>query len=313
MNVVFMGTPAFAVPVLEAILNEGYTVSGVVTQPDRPKGRKKQLTLPPVKETALAHDLPVLQPETLKDDAARADILNLAPDVIITCAYGQLLPEAILNAPVHGCINVHASLLPKYRGGAPIHRAIMNGENETGVTIMYMVKKLDAGDMLKKESLSITAEDTTGTLHDRLSTLGARLLLETLTDIQKGTLTPEAQVEADATFAPNLERGEEKIAWTMSCEAVLNHIRGMNPWPVAYTTWQGETLKVWQARPAARFESKAEAGTVLRAGEEGLIVQTGGQPVQLTEVQPAGKKAMAAEDFLRGRGQTLTEGEVLGT
>ncbi len=296
-----MGTPDFSVPILRGLVEEGYTIEAVVTQPDRPKGRKKTLTPPPVKEEALKHGLRVLQPETLKKKENVEEILNLEPDLIITAAFGQILPESILEAPVHGAVNVHASLLPKYRGGAPIHQAVIDGESKTGITIMYMVKQLDAGDILTQKEVEITDTDTTGKLHDKLSIAGRDLLLETLPDLLQGKLAPIAQNEQEATFAPNIQRGQEKIDWNMPGQAVYDHIRGMNPWPVAYTTYNGKPFKIWEAKKVRSSSDEQQPGTIETVKEDGIIVKTGDQQsIDIKEIQPSGKKRMKAADFLRG-------------
>ncbi|QQK78337.1 methionyl-tRNA formyltransferase [Salicibibacter cibarius] len=307
-----MGTPDFAVPVLNMLVDEGHTVLKVVTQPDRPKGRKQKPAKPPVKEEAERLGLEVLQPAKVKESIT--DILEPHPDLVVTAAYGQLLPETLLTAPSFGCVNVHASLLPKYRGGAPIHQAVIDGEKETGVTLMYMVKKLDAGDMLAQASLPIEETDTAGTLHDKLSALGADLLRHTLPAIAAGTVMPEPQEEGGVTYAPNLSRGQERIDWQKPAEAVYNQIRGMNPWPVAYTHWGDERLKIWRAARVNERYPQKKAGEIVRVdADEGIIVACGdGHGLSLQEVQPAGKKKMAVGDFLRGRGQSLEAGEVFG-
>lgn len=297
-----MGTPDFAVPSLRVLLEEKEQVEviGVVTQPDRPKGRKKVLTPPPVKVEALNHELPVFQPQKLKSEEATRQILALQPDLIVTAAYGQILPEPVLKAPKYGCINVHASLLPKYRGGAPIHHAIINGEKETGVTIMYMVKALDAGDMLLQRAIPITPEDNVGTMHDKLASLGAELLKEVLPSIFDGTVQAVPQEEDEATFAPNISREDEKIDWSRSAEELDCQIRGLCPWPVAYTLWKGKPFKIWKAS-FDNEEAHAEPGTVIRLDADGIVVATGKGTLQLTEVQPSGKKRMSAKQFINGR------------
>lgn len=249
MKIVFMGTPDFAVPCLRKLVDQGYSITAVVTQPDRPVGRKQRLTPPPVKVAAEELGIPVLQPEKLRKPESLQEVIDLGPDLIITAAYGQILPESLLRIPKYGCINVHASLLPKYRGGAPIHRAIIEGEKETGVTIMYMVKALDAGDMISKVAVPITFEDTVGSLHDKLSEAGSDLLLATLPDLIEGKLQPEPQNHEEATYAPNLSREDERIDWSRSTLSVYNQIRGLNPFPVAFTTYHGEVMKVWAASP----------------------------------------------------------------
>ncbi|SDI67441.1 methionyl-tRNA formyltransferase [Natribacillus halophilus] len=311
MNIVFMGTPDFAVPILRMLAEEEHTILKVVTQPDRPKGRKRTLAKSPVKEEAERQGLEILQPEKLKD--AVAETLQPKPDVIITAAYGQLLPEAILTAPPYGCVNVHASLLPKYRGGAPIHQAVIDGEKESGVTLMYMVKKLDAGDMLAQEAVPIADTDTVGTLHDKLSTVGAELLRNTLPKIPANTVVSEPQDEAQVTYAPNLSRGSERIDWKQSAEAVYNHIRGMNPWPIAYTYWGNDRLKIWSAALTdERYEQKSPGEVALITGTAIIVVCGDQYGLMIQDLQPAGKKKMTVGDFLRGQGESLATGEIFG-
>jgi len=297
-----MGTPDFAVPSLRLLLEEKDQVEviGVVTQPDRPKGRKKVLTPPPVKVEALNHDLPVFQPQKLRSEEAIRQVLELQPDLIVTAAYGQILPEPVLNAPKYGCINVHASLLPKYRGGAPIHHAIINGEKETGVTIMYMVKALDAGDMLLQRAIPITSGDNVGTMHDKLANLGAELLKEVLPSILDGTVQAVPQDDEQATFAPNITREDEKIDWERTAQELDCQIRGLCPWPVAYTLWKGKPFKIWKAS-VVNEETQGEPGTVIRLDNNGIVVATGKGLLRLTEVQPSGKKPMPARQFINGR------------
>ena len=301
-RVLFMGTPDFAVPSLRVLLEEKEQVEviGVVTQPDRPKGRKKVLTPPPVKVEALNHDLPVFQPQKLRSGEGIRQVLELQPDLIVTAAYGQILPEPVLEAPKYGCINVHASLLPKYRGGAPIHHAIINGEKETGVTIMYMVKALDAGDMLLQRAIPITSEDNVGTMHDKLANLGAELLKEVLPSILDGTVQAVPQDDEQATFAPNITREDEKIDWKRSARELDCQIRGLCPWPVAYTLWKGKPFKIWKAS-VVKEETQGEPGTVIRLDANGIVVATGKGLLRLTEVQPSGKKPMPARQFINGR------------
>lgn len=251
MKVVFMGTPDFSVPVLQTLIKDGYEVVAVVTQPDRPKGRKRVMTPPPVKVEAQKHGIPVLQPEKIRLEEAYSEVLAYNPDLIVTAAFGQILPTPILEAPKYGCINVHASLLPELRGGAPIHYSILQGKPKTGVTIMYMVEKLDAGDILTKVEVPIEEKDHVGTLHDKLSEAGAKLLSETIPALVSGNLTPIKQNEDEATFAFNIKREQEKIDWTRSGEEIYNHIRGLHPWPVAYTTLDGQVMKVWWGEKVA--------------------------------------------------------------
>lgn len=316
MNVVFMGTPDFAVPSLQTLVREGYRVTAVVTQPDRPKGRKRELTPPPVKVEAEKHGIPVLQPVKLRDPAAVEEIVKLKPDLIVTAAYGQILPKSILSLPKHGCINVHASLLPKYRGGAPIHHAIMNGERVTGVTIMYMAEGLDTGDMISKVEVPITDEDTTGTMFAKLSEAGAELLAKTLPDLLAGRIQAVPQNDEEATYAYNITRDDERIDWSRSSLELFNQIRGLNPFPGAFTLYNGEVFKIWASRkptddasPAAPYRD-APPGTVLRMTDDSLEVKTGSGSLRITHVQPAGKKAMSVAEFARG--SAIPPGTVLG-
>lgn len=298
MRIVFMGTPDFSVPILEQLIEDGHSVVGVVTQPDRPKGRKKTLTPPPVKEEALKHGLPVYQPKKIKEEYD--DILALNPDVIVTAAFGQLLPTPVLEAPKYGCVNVHASLLPELRGGAPIHYAILQGKEKTGVTIMYMAEKLDAGDILTQVDVPILEHDHVGSLHNKLSIAGAKLLSETLPLLEKGELEPIAQNDDDATFAPNIRREDEKIDWSQPGAVIYNHIRGLHPWPVAYTMLKDQRLKLWWGEKVA-YTSNEKAGTVVALEDDGFIVATGDDTsIKVTTVQPSGKKRMTAKQFIVG-------------
>ncbi|PLR87519.1 methionyl-tRNA formyltransferase [Bacillus sp. V33-4] len=311
-KIVFMGTPDFSVPVLRQIIADGYEVIAVVTQPDRPVGRKRVMTPPPVKVEAVKQGIPVYQPEKIRQPEELEKILALKPDLIVTAAFGQILPKRLLEAPRYGCINVHASLLPELRGGAPIHYAIIQGKQKTGITIMYMVEKLDAGDILTQAEVPITEDDTVGTLHDKLSAAGAKLLSETLPKLLDGTLQSIAQNEEEATFAYNIKREQERIDWSKTGEQIYDHIRGLNPWPVAYTTMNGAVLKVWKAE---KINSSADAapGTIIAIDADGFIVATGNQTaIKISELQPAGKKRMTAEQFMRGSGLGLTVGMTLG-
>jgi methionyl-tRNA formyltransferase len=311
-KIIFMGTPDFSVPILRQIIEDGYEVIGVVTQPDRPVGRKKVLTPPPVKVEAVKYGIPVYQPEKIREKGELEKILTLRPDVIVTAAYGQILPKELLDAPKYGCINVHASLLPELRGGAPIHYAIMQGKKKTGVTIMYMVEKLDAGDMLTNVEVAITDEDNVGTMHDKLSLAGANLLKDTLPLLLEGKLTPIPQNHDKATFAANIKREQEKIDWMKTGEEIFNHIRGLNPWPVAFTTIGGQVMKVWQAEKVPGLKNEVP-GTIFKIEPDGFIVGTGNDTViKITELQPSGKTKMTSEEFLRGSGSKMTIGCKLG-
>lgn len=310
MNIVFMGTPDFSVPILRQLIEANYQVSLVVTQPDRPKGRKGVLTPPPVKTEALQHDIPVFQPIKLSE--SYQEILAVEPDLIITAAYGQLLPKAILDTPRLGCINVHASLLPELRGGAPIHYSILQGKKETGITIMNMAEKLDAGDILTQESIVIEHEDNVGTLHDKLSQVGAKLLLETLPKLIAGELTPIKQDDSKATFAPNITREQEKINWNQSNLEIYNQIRGLNPWPVAFTTYEKKGMKIWAAELADEHYEQAP-GEIIQVDETGFVVVCGNKKgIRITEIQPAGKRRMLVADYLRGSMDRLKKGIILG-
>lgn len=310
-KIVFMGTPDFSVPVLQSLLQADYDVIAVVTQPDRPVGRKRVLTPPPVKAEALKHGIPVYQPEKIRNQQELDEILALNPDLIITAAFGQILPKELLEAPTHGCINVHASLLPELRGGAPIHYSIIQGKKKTGVTIMYMVEKLDAGDMISQVEVEIEEHDHVGTLHDKLSAAGSKLLIERLPDLLEGKLTPAKQDDSKATFARNIKREQEKIDWTKSGEEIYNHIRGMHPWPVAYTTLDGAVMKIWWGEKVSRHSSKP--GEILEVQKDGFVVSTGNETaIKITDLQPSGKKRMSAVDYLRGAGAHLEEGIKLG-
>jgi methionyl-tRNA formyltransferase len=303
-----MGTPDFSVPILHNLVKEGYEIVGVVTQPDRPKGRKKTLTPPPVKVEAEKHKLKVLQPEKIRDEVE--DVLSLQPDLIVTAAFGQILPKALLEAPKYGCINVHASLLPELRGGAPIHYSILQGKDKTGITIMYMAEKLDAGDILTQEEVEIEECDTVGTLHDKLSKAGVKLLSETIPQLLEGKLTPQKQDDSKATFASNIKREQEKIDWTKTGEEIYNQIRGLNPWPVAFTTYEGQQYKLWWSEKMPSKNDSAP-GTIIGIDQDGFVVATGNKTaIKVTELQPSGKKKMSGEDFLRGT--TISVGKKLG-
>ena len=307
-RIVFMGTPTFAVSVLERLLEEGYNVVGVVSQPDKPVGRKRELTPTPVKACATRHGIPVLQPEKIRTDYEA--ILALEPDLIVTAAYGQIVPTALLEAPPHGAINVHASLLPKYRGGAPIHQAILDGETETGVTIMYMVDRLDAGDMIANTIVPIDETDTVGTLFDKLAVAGSNLLIDTLPAFLEGWIEAVPQDEQAVTFAPNISRERERLDWSQGGVTLYNQIRGMNPFPTAYTTYEGERMKLFASE---KVSGTGKPGTIIRIEETGFVVATGDDvALKIVELQPAGKKRMDGATFLRGAGQKLTVGEQLG-
>lgn len=308
-RLIFMGTPQFSATVLQGLLeNPAYDILAVVTQPDRAVGRKKEITMTPVKELALAHQLPIFQPEKLSGSQELADIMALGADGIVTAAFGQFLPTVLLDS-VTFAVNVHASLLPKYRGGAPIHYAIINGDKEAGVTIMEMVKEMDAGDMVSSASLPILDTDNVGTMFDKLAVLGRDLLLKTLPDYLSGNLKPVPQDHSQATFSPNLSAEEERLDWSKPAREVFNHIRGMNPWPVAHTLLDGQRFKIYEAELA---EGSGEAGQIIAKTKKALVVAAGEGALSLKLVQPAGKPKMPIVDFLNGVGRGLEVGDVLG-
>ena len=296
MRIVFMGTPDFAVPSLQALIDAGHDVCAVYTQPDKPQGRKQILTAPPVKTLALEHDIPVFQPNTLKNEDEQARLRELAPEVIIVVAYGKLLPKAVLDIPPHGCINVHGSLLPRWRGAAPIQWAVIAGDEMAGVTTMQMAEGLDTGDMLLTYETKVGETETAGELYDRLAQSGAELLTQTLVKLDE--ITPRPQDDAQSCYAHMLDKQMAVIDWSKSAHEIDCLIRGLNPWPIALTTLSGERLKVFAAEKAA---GNGEPGTVLEADpKKGLTVACGEGALKLTEIQLVGGKRMKATDFLRG-------------
>lgn len=293
-----MGTPDFSTKVLEMLIAKEDVIA-VVTQPDRPVGRKRVMTPPPVKEVALQNGIEVYQPEKISQSEDLQTLIDLKPDLIVTAAFGQILPKALLDAPRLGAINVHASLLPKYRGGAPIHQAIIDGEKETGVTIMYMAPKLDAGDIISQQAIDIEANDDVGSMHDKLSFLGADLLAKTLPDIINGTNERIEQNEEEATFASNISREDERIDWSKSAQDIYNHIRGLSPWPVAYTKLDDKNMKLYQAHIVEGKEGKP--GEIIETTKKAIIVGTGlSDAIALTDIQLSGKKRMPTANFLSG-------------
>lgn len=308
-KLIFMGTPDFSAAVLKGLLDDSnYDVLAVVTQPDRAIGRKKEIKMTPVKEVALAHNLPVYQPEKMSGSEEMAELMTLGADGIVTAAFGQFLPTKLLDS-VDFAVNVHASLLPKYRGGAPIHYAIINGEEEAGVTIMEMVKKMDAGDMIAKASTPITDDDNVGTMFEKLAVIGRDLLLKTLPDYIAGNIEPEPQDESKATFSPNITPEEERIDWNKSARDVFNHIRGLYPWPVAHTLLDGKRFKIYEATLA---EGHGKPGEIIEKGKKSLVVATGDGAISLKTVQPAGKPRLSIVDFLNGVGRKLEVGDLIG-
>ena len=308
-KIIFMGTPDFSATVLKGLLeSKQYEIVAVVTQPDRAVGRKKEIRMTPVKELALSYDLPIYQPEKLSNSPELDELMTLGADGIITAAFGQFLPSRLLDS-VAFAVNVHASLLPKYRGGAPIHYAIINGEKEAGVTIMEMVKEMDAGDMVASRSTTIEDSDNVGTLFEKLAVIGRDLLLECLPAYIAGELKPIAQDVRQVTFSPNITPEEERIDWQKTNRQIFNHIRGMYPWPVAHTLWQGERFKIYEATLA---DGTGKPGEILEVGKKHLVVATGEGAILLQTVQPAGKPKMSIADFLNGAGRNLAVGDKFG-
>jgi methionyl-tRNA formyltransferase len=297
LRIVFMGTPEFACPTLQMLLDRGEEVVAVVTQPDRPKGRGQQLQPPPVKELALRHQIPVLQPLKVRLPQSVAEIRALAPDLIVVVAFGQILPKDLLEIPPKGCINVHASLLPRYRGAAPLNWCIINGEAETGVTTMLMDVGLDTGDMLVKRAIPIGPDEDAQSLHDRLARLGAETMAETLDLLATDALVPEKQDDSRSCYAPLLKKELGRIDWTRDAATIKNLVRGVTPWPGAYTYLDGRVLKVLRVRTG---DGSGAPGTVLVAGKAGLEVACGSGSLFIDELQPEGKKRLGVADFLAG-------------
>ncbi|MBP3318739.1 MAG: methionyl-tRNA formyltransferase [Ruminiclostridium sp.] len=300
MKILFMGTPDFAVPSLQALIEAGHDIVGVFTQPDKPKNRGMKLQPPPVKVVALEHDIPVFQPTKLRDGVALETIQGLAPDLIVVAAYGRILPQEILDYPKLGCINVHSSLLPKYRGSAPIHWAILNGDEESGVTIMHMALALDAGDIIVQAATPIDPDETVETLHDRLAHMGAELLVETVVAIGDGTAVRTPQQEDLVTHAPMLSRALSPMDFTRPARELHNQVRGLIPWPAAVTELNGTRCKIFSTSVLEETTGKAP-GSVIAADKKGLKMACGGGTVlQINELQADGGKRLKAADYLRG-------------
>lgn len=302
-RIVFMGTASFSKAVLQKLMDEGYNIVAVVSQPDRRVGRKKEVKMPEVKELALLHNIPVLQPARIKEEYQ--EIIDLQPDLLITAAYGQIIPEVVLQSARMAAINVHASLLPKYRGGAPVHQAIIDGEKQTGVTIMYMVKKMDAGNIILQKSIEILDTETTGELYDRLAILGADTLVEALPSIIEGTNASIVQDESLVSYAPVISREKEKIDFHNSAKQVYNMVRGLHPWPGAYATYLGKTVKIWAGQMhvcenAMKHHEHQEPGTIVKVFKDAIGVKTGEGIYLITELQVEGKKRMLVKDYLHG-------------
>lgn len=308
MKIVFMGTPDFAVNVLQGLIDNNYDVVGVVSQPDKEVGRKKILTPTPVKEVALKYNIPVFQPVKIRKEFD--DILALEPDMIVTCAYGQIIPKEILDYPRLGCINVHGSLLPKLRGGAPIHHAIMDGLDETGITIMYMDVSMDSGDIISQRSIPITDSDNVGILWDKLSLLGRDLLLDTLLSIIDGTNDRIKQDESLVTFGYNVKREEEHVDFNNTSRKVFNHIRGLNPWPSAYAVLDNQEMKIYDSEILDKEFSTKTCGEIVDVNKEGIVVKTVDGSIVLKIIKPFGKKMMNAKDYVNGIGKDNLIGKV---
>ncbi len=308
MKVVFMGTPDFAVPVLEALVADGQQVSLVVTQPDRVKGRGREVAMSPVKQCALVHDIPVFQPQRVKTPEAVERLRQEQPDIIIVAAYGQILSTEILTMPKYGCVNVHASLLPKYRGAAPIQWAVINGEKKSGVTIMQMDAGLDTGDIILQEEIELDPKETGESLYEKLSAMGGPLLLKAMKQIEEGTATREKQSDAVSTYARILKREMGLIRWDSSAVSIERLIRGMNSWPSAFTHFHGKLLKIWDADVVLK-KASGTPGMITGSDKEAIYVNTGDQILALKEVQLEGKKRMPVKDFLLGC--DIKDGEIL--
>lgn len=311
MRVIFMGTPDFAVPVLEAILQAGHEVAGVYTQPDKPKGRGKSMQYPPVKEKALEYDIPVFQPARVREPEVIDEIQGMHPDIIIVVAFGQILPEEVLQIPPYGCINLHASLLPKYRGAAPIQRVIMDGERESGVTTMYMAKGLDTGDMIEKVVVPIEPKETGGSYHDKLAKAGAGLCISTMKKLEEGTAERIPQDDTESCYAHMLKKSMGELDFGQPADVLERLVRGLNPWPSAYTQLEEKTLKIYEADVIEQPEGgKAEPGTVIAVDKKSFTIQCNPGGLQVLELQLEGKKRMRTEAFLLG--YSITEGMRLG-
>lgn len=314
MRIVFMGTPDFAVGALQAVIEAGHQVAAVVTQPDKPKGRGKEVQMSPVKICALAHDIPVFQPVKIKEPEAVEILRGFQADIFVVAAFGQLLSEEILVMPRYGCVNIHASLLPKYRGAAPIQRAIIDGEKKTGITIMQMEKGLDTGDILLQKEVTIEAKETGDSLHDKLARAGAELIVEALPKIESSQVTPCKQNDEESCYAKMLQKSMGKIDWKMDAVKLDCLIRGLISWPGAFTTYRGRNLKIWEEEPVEKglllAQKKEEPGTVLLVEKDAFYVQTGEGVLKVLAVQMEGKKRMAVKDFLLG--YPMNVGECFG-
>lgn len=297
LKIVFMGTPEFSVPVLNGLI-ENYDVIGVVTQPDKEVGRNHEIKFSPIKEVAIKNNILVIQPEKIRNEYE--EIVKLNPDMIVTCAYGQIIPKVLLDLPKYGCINVHASLLPKYRGGAPLHRVVINGETKTGVTIMHMDEGMDTGDIISTREILIENSDTVGTIHDKLSVLGKELLLDTIPSIVDGTSKRVKQNNEEATFAPVIKREDELLDFNKTSREVYNKIRGLNPFPTSYATLDGKVFKIYSSRIKDNIYTTKRNGEIVRIYEDGIGVSTNDSEIIITEIKPEGKRKMTVKEYLNG-------------
>lgn len=309
MRIVFMGTPEIALGCLQKIIDEKHEVIGVVTQPDKPQNRGKKLGMPPVKELALKYDIPVYQPLKARDEDFVNVLKELNPDVIVVVAYGQILPKSILDIPKFGCINVHVSLLPKYRGAAPINWVIINGEEKTGVTTMYMDEGLDTGDMILQKEFALDNEITAGELHDKMMVVGAETLKETLDLIEKGCAPRTKQNHDEFSYAPMMDKSLGNIDFNKSAKDIHNLVRGVNPWPSAYTTYDGKTMKVWKTK-VLNEESQKAPGTILSVDKDGIKVSTLDKVILLEEIQMPGKKRVLVSEYIKGN--SIDTSKILG-
>ncbi|AEV69141.1 methionyl-tRNA formyltransferase [Acetivibrio clariflavus DSM 19732] len=305
-----MGTPEFAIPSLDMLLKEGYDVVAVVTQPDKPKGRGNKMSPPPVKEYAIEHGIEVLQPEKVKTEEFVEKIKEINPDLLVTAAYGKILPKSVLDIPKYGCINVHGSLLPRYRGAAPIQWSIINGEKVTGITTMYTDVGMDTGDMLVKAEIQITEDMTAGELHDKLAVLGAEVLKETLLRLKNGTLERIPQNDEEATYAPMMTKEIGCIDWSKSSREIHNLVRGTNPWPGAYTFLSGKKMKIWMTSVVSDDKHDSKAGTILKVSKDGIVVACGSGKLNIKEIQFENARKMSVEEYICGH--KIGEGELLG-
>ena len=313
MRIIFMGTPEFAVPVLESLINSRHEVVAVVTQPDRPKGRGKNMQFSPVKECALAHNIPVMQPVNVSVPEVIDELRAYEPELIVVVAFGQFVTKKIREMPKYGCINVHASLLPKYRGAGPIQWAVINGEKESGVTTMYMCREIDKGDMLLKDTVTLDPKETGDSLHDKLSMMGGPLLLKTIDQLENGSAVRIPQCEEESTYAPKLEKTMGNIDWTMDADHIERLVRGLNSWPGTFTKIHGKTVKIWDCdvvcqEALTESQAAAEPGTVIVSEKDQLIVKAGNGALSLRMLQPEGKKNMTVDAYLRG--YPIAQGEL---